>query len=173
MDKIAIIREALYYAQNYETDISEYGHTIGRTNTTRQIINTTKKNIDSFLFGFGYGSIKEEDTQAKSGFGYGIVGFTRDIVSGGWIVMFLTILIFSKVILTNQSTNYKFTWVLRLIIFMVFVFTHFSYSSDFATSLKITYILAIICAFINSPSHSESLDILVNKYLFSERRKQF
>jgi|LSQX01.2.fsa_nt_gb hypothetical protein len=171
-NKLEVIITALSYAQEYEESTSQYGTTTGRSGTTLQVINDSFSSFDKFLFGYGFRSYKDESTAYAIGFTYGIVGFTRDIISGGWLVMLLTFIIISKIILTNKSYNYKFTRVLRLLIFAVFVFTHFGYSSDFVVSLKINYLLLILLVFINSPANSNYLNLAVERYFYSGLKKK-
>lgn len=171
-NNVELFFEAVEYAKNYENATSQYGHTIGRSGTTLQVFNRSKQNLDFFLFGVGFGEIKDDKTRESVGIGYGIVGFVRDIISGGWVVMIITFLIISKIIFSNKSTNYKFTSVLRLIIFSVFVFTHFGYSSDFVVSLKVNYLLLILLIFINSPASSDYLNFAVERYFYSGLKKK-
>jgi len=166
-DNVETLITAYTYAQTYTDATSQYGTTIGRIGTTLHVINDSFTSFDKFLFGYGFLSYKDESKAYAIGFTYGIVGFTRDIVSGGWLVMLLTFLIISKIILTNKSINYKFTHALRLTIFAVFVFTHFGYSSDFVVSLKINYLLLILLAFINSPANADHLKLIVEHYFYS------
>jgi hypothetical protein len=171
-NKLEVLITALTYAQEYEESTSQYGTTTGRSGTTLQVINDSFSSFDKFLFGYGFRSHKDESTAYAIGFTYGIVGFTRDIISGGWLVMLLTFLIISKIILANKSYNYKLTSVLRLIIFAVFVFTHFGYSSDFVVSLKINFLLLILLVFINSPANSNYLNFSVERYFYSGLKKK-
>jgi len=78
--------------------------------------------------------------------------------------MILTIILFKKVILSNKSINHSFTITLRRLIFLLFLATHFVYSSDFTTSLKVTFILLIILSLINSPKHYSVLNYFFAKY---------
>jgi len=163
---IEIIEEALFYAQNYESSIGSHGQTIGRTNTSLQVIDNSIASIPAFLFGNGFGSVKDEGTRSTLNIGYGIVGFIRDIISGGWIVMLLTLIIICKVILTNKSVDYLFTSMLRVVVIGIFVFTHFAYSSDFVVSLKINFLMIIFLIFINSPTNYIYLNLIINRYFY-------
>lgn len=158
-----VLLEAFTYAQEYENSTSK-SSTTGRTGTTIQIVANSLENGDTFVFGNGYGSIKDESIKGEIGVIYGFVGFTRDILSAGWLVMLLTVLILFKIILTNRSINFNFSKAIRIAMLLIFVFTHFGYSSDFTVHLKISFLLAIICAFINSPVHASKLIFIVNKY---------
>lgn len=173
--KMEVVAKAIDYVHQYEESTSLYGKTTGRTGTTFQILNKSTVDLYSFVVGSGYGSIKEEKTLHMLGVNYGIVGFTRDIISGGWLVMILTVLILSKVILSNRSINFKSTKALRLVLFAGFLFTHFTYSSDFTVHLKITFLLAILCAFINAPTHRRTLNIIISHYFYSavSKRKHY
>ncbi|WP_339755319.1 hypothetical protein [uncultured Winogradskyella sp.] len=161
---VETINLAVKYADQYENSKDKYGNTIGRSNTTGAILNESLSNSSIFLLGKGYGSIKNKKTRREFGFTYGVVGFTRDIVSGGWLLMILTIILFKKVILSNKSINHSFTITLRRLIFLLFLATHFVYSSDFTTSLKVTFILLIILSLINSPKHYSVLNYFFAKY---------
>ena len=162
-----LFESALEYAKSYETGTSRQGLAIGRTGSTIQIIRNSTISIGSFLFGQGYGRVKDEDTIERLGVSYGIVGITRDIISAGWLVMFLTVSIMIKVIMANRSIKSTVTKVIRIIILLVFLFTHIAYSSDFVVSLKISFMLLLISAFINSPLHCENLDAILDKYFYS------
>ena len=161
---IELLQNAFEYAVDYGGSVSYKGLNTGRAGSTAQIVSQSTKNLNLFVFGKGYGSIKEESTTSSLGVLYGIVGFTRDIISGGWIVMLLTVLILVKVILTNRSLESKFTKALRLLILFIFLVTHFGYSSDFTVTLKINFLLAILYALINSPVHALCLESILLKY---------
>lgn len=145
-----VLKVAINYTKDYESATSQYGETIGRQGTTGIIIENSRQNIQTFLLGYGFGMVKDEGVRFSIGIHYGIVGFTRDIVSGGWLVMILTFLVLRKVILTTHSFSFGGTKIMRLIIYLVLIFTHFGYSSDFVVSLKINLLLAILLIFINS-----------------------
>lgn len=170
-NSIGIIKEAFDYAQKYESATSQGGETIGRSGTTFQIIKKSTESISLVFFGSGFGSVKNEDTQSDLGVGYGIVGFTRDIVSGGWVFMILTVLILSRIIFENRSVKYLYSGSLRLIVFAVFLFTHFGYSSDFVVSLKINFLLIPLLVFINSPSNYPYLNYVVNRFFYAGLRR--
>lgn len=158
-----VIASSLDYANEYESATDQYGNTIGRSNTTTRIIENSLANPYLLFLGTGYGSIKEEETMFKLGYGYGIVGFTRDLISGGFFLSFLTILLFIRMIKVNKSIKIKFSSIIRSSMVLVFLYTQFFYSSDFTVSLKITLILVILLALINSPVHRNSLIILLKK----------
>ena len=61
----------------------------------------------------------------------------------------------------SKSHKFKFTNSIRLVLFFLFLFIHFTYSSDFTSHLKLGYMLAILCAFINSPKHRDTLEYFV------------
>jgi len=170
---IEVVRKAVAYIEVYEHLTTEKGYTGGRTATTMRIVQKTTENIQVFFTGHGYGSVKEQKTLSSLEFVYGIVGITRDMVSGGWIIMILTILIVSTVILRNRSAYYEFTQVVRLILLLIFLATHLTYSSDFTVSLKITFSLAILCVFINSPFHNAALNELISGYFYSYNAHEF
>ncbi|MCY1635009.1 O-antigen polymerase [Marinifilum sp. D737] len=152
-NSLGVISNAINYVKEYESATDQYGNTIGRSNTTKQII-VKSSNLNFFLTGVGFGSIKNEQTKESLGIGYGVVGLTRDIISAGWISALLVILIFTVVIFRNNSYfKSSFNSILRRLLFMIFIYTYFFYSSDFSVSLKITFFLAIILALINSPRH--------------------
>lgn len=146
-----IISNSLDYADEYESSTDQYGRTIGRSNTSVRILETSLSNTSMFFMGEGYGATKEESTMLKLGYGYGIVGFTRDLISGGFFLCFFTIMLFYRMILINKSIKTKISSILRYSMFLVFLYTHLFYSSDFTVSLKITLILVVLMAFFNSP----------------------
>ncbi len=158
-----VISNAIDYAEKYENSTDQHGNTIGRSNTTEQIVNETFENESLFFKGRGYGAMKTESTMLALGFGYGIVGFTRDLISGGWFLMILTFILFARVILTNKSYKFNFTTVFRRLIMLIFIYIHFFYSSDFTGHLKISLILAILISFVNSPYHSSVLERILGE----------
>jgi hypothetical protein len=166
-----ILLEALRYTQTYTEATSGYGETIGRFGTSLQVIDKSFKNPKAFLFGYGYGSAKEASTKLALGIYYGVVGFTRDLISGGWLIMILTVLLLSKSILTNKSINYKFTNELRLLIFAVFLYTHFFYASDFTADLKVNFLMLLLLVFINSPKNHVYLKTVVERYFYPSLRR--
>ena len=161
-----MVINAFEYAVNYEESKSFKGLTTGRSGSSVQIIRNSTKNVEFFMFGQGFGMVKDDNTLSRLGIDYGIVGFTRDIISGGWIVMFLTVLIMLNVILINKSIRNAFTTTLRITILLVFLFTHFVYSSDFTISLKINFLLVFLLVFINSPMQSEYLKRVLSEYVY-------
>ena len=160
---IEIIENAIDYAIYYETNTARQG-TTGRTGTTLMVLNNSLKSGKTFLLGYGIGSHKDEFQTYRLGIEYGFVGATRDLISVGWPSMILTIIIFLQVILVNKSYKLNFTNSIRLILLSVFLLIHINYASDYTSHLKIGYMLAILCAFINSPVHYKSLENLMIKY---------
>ncbi len=161
-----VILNAFSFAEEYESATDQYGRTIGRTNTTTQILDKSLSEPTLFISGVGYRTTKEESTMLRLGYGYGLVGFTRDLISAGWIVSVLTVIFMSLIILKNHSAKLGLTKVLRRLIFLVFLYTHFFYSSDFTVSLKINLLLVILLALINSPLHKNaSLEVLSSNKL--------
>lgn len=156
-----VISSSFDFAEEYESATDQYGRTIGRTNTTTQIIDRSLSDPTLFLTGVGYGATKEESTMLRLGYGYGIVGFTRDLISGGWILSSLTVIFFSIMILVNRSLRLPINRVFRRLIFLIFLYTHLLYSSDFTVSLKINGMLVIVLALMNSPMHKDSLLFLL------------
>lgn len=163
---IEIILKSFNFAEEYESSTDDYGSTTGRSNTTAQIIGQSLSNSSLFLWGNGYSATKEESTMLKLGYLYGIVGFTRDIVSGGWILMLLTVLLISSMILKHKSIKLDVTAIFRILVFLIFMYTHFYYSSDYTVSLKITLVLGILVVLFNSPIHVNAMcKILKNNQL--------
>ena len=160
-----VIRGAFNFAQTYTKSRTESGYSAGRIATTFNIFNRFSEDPKSLLFGANYGVHKTKKGRNSLKFVYGLVGFTRDIISGGVILALLTVLVIARIILINHSTKFKITKALRIIIFLIFIFIHFNYSSDFTVHLKITFVLAILCALMNSPVHKEVLNSLVSRYL--------
>lgn len=162
-----MIGNAIEYAINYEDSKSAKGLTTGRSGSSVQVIRNSLQNPSFILFGQGYGMVKDDNTLSRLGVNYGIVGFTRDIISGGWIVMFLTVFIMLSMIFINRSIISSFTTTLRIAIMTIFLFTHFIYSSDFAVSLKLNFLLVFLLVFINSPAHTDCLHNLLGSYFYA------
>ena len=128
---IEVLSSAIDYADEYDNKVSTDGATAGRSGTTSRILLSSTSSIKDFFVGKGLKSYKNEDIRRSLGIGYGIVGFTRDLMAGGWLLMLLTVIIFIKIITVNMSEVYDFTKVLRSVMLLVFLFTHFLYSSDY------------------------------------------
>ena len=152
-----MILNSFSFAEEYESATDQYGRTIGRTNTTTQIIDKSLSDPTLFISGVGYGTTKEESTMIRLGYGYGLVGFTRDLISAGWILSLLIVIFMAVIVLRNNSVKLELTKVLRYLFFLVFLYTHFFYSSDFTVSLKINLLMIILLALINSPLHKNAL----------------
>lgn len=168
-NKLQVLSSAIEYAVDYEDAQSFTGLSIGRSGSTLQVIKKSLENRTLFFVGQGYGKVKDENTISDLGVGYGIVGITRDIISAGWIVMLITGAIVIKVILTNWSVKSNITNVLRITILLLFLYTHITYSSDFVVSLKINFMLIVICTFINSHKHIDSLRFVLDEYFLPEQ----
>lgn len=161
-----VILNSFSFAEEYESATDQYGRTIGRMNTTTQILDKSLSDPTLFISGVGYGTTKEESTMLRLGYGYGLVGFTRDLISAGWILSMLTVIFMAVIILRNNSVKLGLTKVLRRLIFLVFLYTHFFYSSDFTVSLKINLLMVILLALINSPLHKNaSLEVFSSNKL--------
>jgi len=160
---VEVISNAIEFAEHYESNTDQYGNTGGRSNTRSLVVDNALSNLDFLFFGEGYGSIKDEDTRFRLGFVYGIVGVSRDIISGGFFLAFITIFLYLRIILVNNSIKTKITTVFRQIILILFIFTHIFYSSDFVVSLNITLLIIILLALINSPHHKKTLTLLLQK----------
>lgn len=150
-----VISSSMDYVNEYENATDQYDRTIGRSNTTSSVFENMLENNAMFFSGTGYGAIKEESRMLKLGYGYGIVGFTRDLISGGFFLSLFTVLLFYQMIMKRKTQHSNFSRILRLTILGVFIFTYFFYSSDFTVSLKITLITVVVLSLVNSPSHAE------------------
>ncbi|REG89966.1 hypothetical protein C8N41_1011214 [Winogradskyella sediminis] len=148
-----VISRSITYADGYENATDQYGNTTGRSNTTLRILENTLSDPLLFFIGYGFGATKEEATLKSLGFVYGIVGFTRDLISGGVFLSLLTIVILGRVIYVNKSIKTDVTTIVRRAILIIFLYIHLFYSSDFTVSIKINLIVIIIMALLNSPVH--------------------
>ncbi|WP_430404418.1 hypothetical protein [Fluviicola sp.] len=161
-----VVSNSFSFAEEYESATDEYGRTIGRSNTTTQIIDKSLSDPTLFISGVGYGTTKEESTMLRLGYGYGLVGFTRDLISAGWIFSVLAVIFMSLIISRNHSVKLGLTKILRRLILLIFLYTHFFYSSDFTVSLKINLLMVILLALINSPLHKNaSLEVFTSNRL--------
>lgn len=156
------ISSAISYTKSYEESTDQYGRTIGRSNTSMRILYYSLSKPSFFFFGEGYGAMKNDAVQRTLGFRYGIVGFTRDLVSGGWFLVLGTMYMFYLMIMKNKSYITKGAKVLRTILMLVFIGVHGFYSSDFIVSLKLTVFLVPITVLINSPYQAHILKHIVN-----------
>jgi hypothetical protein len=133
---IELLQNAFEYAVDYEGSVSYKGLNTGRAGSTAQIVSQSTNNLNLFVFGKGYGSIKEESTTSSLGVLYGIVGFTEISFPAVGLLCYLRLDI-GEGYINNRSLESKFTNALRLLILFIFLFTHFGYSSDFTVTLKI------------------------------------
>lgn len=160
---LEVILNALSYAQEYEITTNQYGETIGRSNTTENILKRMSEDPQLIWVGTGFGTIKNDYSMYLLGVGYGVVGITRDILSAGFIFSLLVILLMLRLILTNHTgTNNLFSSALRILLVLLFFYVHLTYSSDFGVHLKINILLFVILSLINSPVHTESFQKLSN-----------
>ena len=139
------------YTESYETATDQYGNSVGRSNSTLNIVDNSLKNNENFFFGHGFGMSKNESFLKTINVNYGIVGFTNTLVTGGWVFTFLFVVFMLRTIL---NTNYKIDRKSRLIlktIAITFLITHFAYSSDYFVSMKITFIVMLILVIVKSP----------------------
>lgn len=161
---LQIIESIISYSKEYESSTSD-GLTIGRTNTTEKIYGNLQGNTSFLFFGEGYNVIKDETSLFKLGIGYGIVGITRDIISGGFILSLLSIILFLILINGNKTkTINKLSSSLRFILILIFLFVHLTYSSDFTVHLKLNLILFIFLSLINSPIHKNDYEDVMNNF---------
>lgn len=151
---VEVITKALIYAEQYES--AKAGQSsIGRSGSTKNILNQAFSSPEYFFFGSGFGSIKDEGATKKRNIGYGIVGFTRDIFSGGFIfavliaLWYIYILFYSNIIISDS-----FFLALRWMLLFAFVFIHFTYASDYTVHLKLTAILTVLLCVVNSSNYS-------------------
>lgn len=161
---IELLQHSLEYAEEYESRVYE-GRTESRSGTTMQILYNLQRDPRFLLLGAGFGSMKAEETMDDLGFGYGVVGFTRDIISGGLIFAILTVLFFIYVIFECKYEEKDFiSKFMRWVVFAVFVFTHFGYSSDFFVHLKINMMMIPLLALLNCEKYREIKRYYYQKY---------
>ena len=163
---IQTISTAVTYAESYEGSEDQYGRTTGRSNTTIRIFDYSLTNLGAFCLGEGYGSTKKSIVRRKYGFEYGIVGFTRDIVSGGWFLMLGIMFLFYKMIFANKSFAFKASKIFRIMMGLLFVGIHLFYSSDFTVGLKLTFMFIPLLVLVNSPQHADVLKSIISKHKF-------
>lgn len=149
---IDILNSALEYTRMYETSYSGNA-SIGRSNSTMNIIKQAFSSTDYLLVGSGFGSIKEEDTINERNIGYGFVGFTRDVFSGGFIYALAVAFLFVYLFFFKDTPSSNITQAIRWIILITFVTIHFTYSSDFTVHLKLTAILSLLLCLLNSHNY--------------------
>lgn len=153
-NNMEIISKAIEYALFYES--SEHkGSSTGRSGTTENILKSAFGDAKYFLVGSGFGSYKDGDVAKDRNVIYGFVGFSRDVFAGGIIFAILMAIWFVKVIMyhNNRETD-PFSVTLRYMILFAFLFTHFTYSSDYTTHLKLTSLLIVILPVINSKEYA-------------------
>ncbi|MFQ7709962.1 MAG: hypothetical protein ACLRKS_04170 [Parabacteroides distasonis] len=148
-----ILSGMIEYAMFYEN--SEHnGSSTGRSGTTKNIVKSALNDAKYFFVGSGFGSYKDEEATKERNVIYGIVGFTRDVFSGGMIFAVLMSLWLIKVILYHDKTEQDpFSITLRYMILFSFLFTHFAYSADYVTHLKLTSLLIVILPIINTKEY--------------------
>ena len=153
------------YTQNYEQAEMD-GVTTGRSNTTEQLLTVAFTDMNFLLFGDGFLKDKDEDAISQRGIGYGFVGFTRDLLTGGIVFSILTIIfLFNLILRKDYGINDAFSKSLRAILVLVLIFIHFFYSADFTLSLKMTCVLALIVSFTNSYNYYHIKHTVLKTYL--------
>ena len=146
-----LISKMITYSEEYES-AEAGGMSIGRSNTTINALEASLKDIEAFTVGYGFKKLKNETFLKSVKIGYGIVGFSNMLLSGGWI--FCMLYVFFVWRLFFGSTNKDIlTSIVNKVFLVVFLLIHFFYSADFISSLKITLLGMTILALINSPSH--------------------
>ena len=165
-DKTKVIRVAFEYAMFYEDSETSTGATTGRSNTTEVVVSQALASWEGWLKGNGFGTMKDEDEITQAGVGYGFVGFSKDVFSGGIIFASLVVAFFIFIIFhQNVKTKDGFSRIMRIAILLVFVVVHFTYSSNFTSSLKINMMLAPLLCFLNSVNYSHLKNYYYSKYL--------
>lgn len=161
-DKMEILSGMIEYAMFYENS-AHNGNSTGRSGTTKNIVESAFNDTKYFFVGSGFASYKDEDAIKERNVIYGIVGFTRDVFSGGIIFAVLMSIWFMNVILYHDKTEQDpFSVTLRYMILFSFLFTHFAYSADYVTHLKLTSLLIVILPIINSKEY-----IHIKEYLLT------
>lgn len=161
---IELLQHSLEYAEEYES--RERGKaSAGRSGTTRLILLRVANDPSFLMHGAGFASVKDKETMDDLGFVYGVVGFTRDIISGGLIFAILTVLFFISIIFEREYEENDFiAKFMRWVVFAVFVFTHFGYSSDFFVHLKINMMMIPLLALLNCEKYREIKRYYYQKY---------
>lgn len=162
-----VVTKMLEITQKYEQAEMD-GSTIGRSNTTERLLSIAFTNKNFFLYGRGFQLEKDENAKSQMGVGYGIVGFTRDLFTGGVFFSILTVIFLLHLILRkNYKSKDAFSKSLRMVLVLVFVSIHFFYSADFTISLKLTCVLTLIISFANSRYYYHIKKYVHKKYLKS------
>lgn len=156
-------RYALEYASNYTTAKSYDGKIIGRIGASLQIIYQTGSNGVKDWIGFG-----PEILMGKSGdfelykIDYGIVGWTKEVISVGWFGMIFYWLfyyrIFRKIYKKRKQyygTIYKQFYLSVLSFFIIFTLMFFTYSASFSVSGVLSFYLMLFIGIlwnVNQPN---------------------
>lgn len=152
-NRMEVLTKAFDYAQEYE-DAESNGGTMGRSNTTEVILYQAIQSREGWFAGHGFSAVKDDNEKSLSGVIYGIVGYTRDVFSGGLVFASLVALFFVFLIFYRDTKQQdKFSKAMRIVILIVFIVIHFTYSSDFTVRLKMNMILAPILCFLNSSNY--------------------
>lgn len=147
---IEVLSATIDYAMYYESSEHNSSST-GRSGTTENVLKSTISNAEYFLFGSGFGSNKNDKSTKERNIMYGFVGFSRDVFTGGIIFAILLSFWFVKLIFHHENIeNDSFSVTLRYMILLAFLFTHFTYSADYITHLKLTSLLIVLLPIINS-----------------------
>lgn len=162
---LEILKSAVEYARSYESATSG-GATIGRSGSTKNIMTQAFSSSEYFSVGSGFGSIKDEETANARDIGYGVVGFTRDVFSGGFIYAAAVVIWYIFMFFyTNRQFSSNVARAGKWIVLTIFVITHFFYSSDFTVHLKLTAILSLLLCLLNSHKY-EHLRQYYGKFLY-------
>jgi hypothetical protein len=150
-----VFTHAIQSAIVYETAERDSGVLVGRTSATTKIFSASMDPFSpSFYIGNGPSIVMgTANSFDELNIEYGIVGFTRDIVSIGWIGAILFIVAYMKILIRmfRVYSTFVFSADLRAIAygtffgFVVLLYTHVFYGSVFSIAGTLGFLL-MFCA---------------------------
>ena len=140
------------YTNDYEFSQNQ-GSSMGRLGSTIEIWNACQQD-NIWLTGIGYHSHKDEETRDFLNIIYGVCGWSRDMINGGILAVLFSIVIYVRLIFSHKSTDGVWK-VLKIVILFNFLCIYFFYSSDYAVSLKLNMLIALLLALANSPNYEQ------------------
>ena len=145
-----VLQGIIEYTNDYEFSESREG-TMGRLGSSLEILYACMQD-NIWLRGIGYHSYKDENTRDFLNIVYGICGWSRDMINGGIFAVLFSIFIYIKLVFSGQ-TNGAIWKHIRIVILINFLCIYFFYSSDYAVSLKLNMLVALLLALANSPNY--------------------
>jgi hypothetical protein len=167
------LEHALHFAEDYETNTTATGNVTGRFSASRRVLERTSAlPIAEILVGWGPAALMpkrhltpREVTGFKPyGINYGVVGWSRDLISTGvFATLFLTLAYgagarstYSILVSNSLPPHLKALAFGTLSGFIVFFYAYFMYTVAPMTSGTISFVLLFCAGFLHSIARGQS-----------------